>query len=92
MKQHCKPGSKKFRQKLERVIRVTGHVARTIAALGLELCANTHLQGRDISFKPRSVHIDPMLAVIEVEEHRWIATGSDDSVCGRLLSDLVTVQ
>jgi hypothetical protein len=69
MEQHCNPGSKELREKLEGVTRVMGHIARNIAVLGLELCANTHLQGRDISFKPRSVHINPMLPVIEVEEH-----------------------
>jgi hypothetical protein len=69
MKQHCNPGTNELRQKRERVTRVTGHVARNIAVLGLELHANTHLQGRDISFEPRSVHINPMLPVIEVEEH-----------------------
>jgi hypothetical protein len=92
MKQHCNPGNKELRQKLERVTRVTGHVAPNIAFLGLELCANTHLQGRDISFRPRSVHVNPMLPVIEVEEHGGIATGGDNSVCGRFLFDLVALQ
>jgi tRNA(Ile)-lysidine synthase TilS/MesJ len=58
-----------LRHKLEGGSRVTAHVARHIAVLGLELCANTHLQGRDSSLKPRSAPRNPMLPVIEEISH-----------------------
>jgi hypothetical protein len=92
MKQHCNLGSYELRHKPEGEGRVTAHVARNIAVLGLELRANTHLQGRDNFLKPRSVHRNPMLPVIEVHEHGRIAAGGDGSVCGRFLSDLVALQ
>jgi hypothetical protein len=32
-----------------------------MAGVGFELRANTHLHRRDVSFKARAVHINPML-------------------------------
>ena len=69
MEQHCNTGGKELGQKPEGVTGITRHVARNIAVPGFELRANTYLQGQDISLEPSSVHINPMLSVIEVEEH-----------------------
>lgn len=69
MQQNGNPGSKQLRQKLEGVSRVTGYVAGNIAVFRPELGANAHLQGRHISLDPRSVHVNPMFAIVEVEEH-----------------------
>jgi hypothetical protein len=62
------------------------------AAVGLELGANAHLHGQDISLTSRPVHVNPVFTVIKVEKHGRITACRDNSIGRRVFSDLVMSQ
>jgi len=92
MKQHSRLGKKQLHQERHRIARVMGDIGWNCATVGLELGANAHLHGHDISLAPRPVQVNPVFAIIKIEKHRRIAAGRDHPIGRGVFSDLVVSQ